>query len=118
MSEPITVERGLRWWEVTDRLMVVQYAPITTDPKTGKNVDPTSMDMTYRWVDGAWALVAASVEGLEIDEDGNHPDDEEIEVDFYDPVGGGSESGGAPGWVVDLANKRMAKLPPVPEGAE
>lgn len=110
MSDEITVERGWQWWEVVDRMLIVQHAPIVTDPETGKNVDPTGITLNFRWVRGTWNLVSAKVEGLEVAVDGTHPDDDNIECDFYDPVRGDPGSGKAPDWLIELAIRRKAEL--------
>jgi hypothetical protein len=90
-----------------------------TDPETLKEVDPIDISMTYLWYPEGWVLGAAEVCGMAV-VDGECPDEDMTVCDFYDPVKGdeGLDGGKAPQWIIDLADKRMAKLPAPPEGAQ
>lgn len=115
MSDEIKVQSS-QLWELHDRLQVLQHAPVVTDPETGKQVDPTNGYLCYGWIDGKWHLIDAGVIGPEINEDGSY-ENNEIDCHFYDPVAGDAGNGQAPQWLIDKANKRMSRLPDMPDPA-
>lgn len=109
-SAEITIDRSWWTWEITERLLVIRNAPVVFDPETGKNIDPVTGSLVFRWCGEGWVLVYASVNGMEIDEEGHHPGEEMIEVEFLDPLSS-DEGFGAPGWLLKEADERKALLP-------
>ena len=103
-------------WTLEDKFPVIQGKPPVTDPVTKKTVDSNSLYLTYlwSWLSDGWVLAEVEIHGNEITEDGDHPDDNELECLFYDPTAESEEDGGFPVWALEMANRRMSKLPPVP----
>lgn len=107
MSEEIVLGMERLVVEVSDRIDRVQFAPKTVDPETGKEIEVVGMELQYRWYD-KWVFLAAKVWGYALAEDYFCVETQMTTCDFYDPLGG--EEGGAPQWVVAVANRRMAEL--------
>lgn len=95
---------------------VLQGAPRTRDPESGRQIDPISLYMEFIWADSArsWVLLSALLCGAEVTEEGEYPDVPDVEARFIDndpdlP----EEEGGIPVWVKQMA-LRCAPVLPIP----
>lgn len=107
-------------WSVEDTIPVVQNAPLTVCPRTGRTIDPYRIRLTYAWSREAWHLSEAFVYGPPVNEQGKPVPADDLEYDldgqaecyFFDPTAATLEDGKFPDWVLRIAASGIERLSP------